>query len=292
MVMGPAGVGKSTYCRVLQEHAANSNRTIHVVNLDPAAEAFEYDVAFDIRDLITLTDAMEELDLGPNGGLVYCMEYLLDNIDWLKNELDNYDEDEYIIFDCPGQVELYSHIPVMKNVLEQLKMWDFNVCGVYALDATFMGDLAKFISGTLLSLSAMVQLELPHINVLTKCDLADMEEVESFLDMDNLSLAASMQGKIQGRIGLYSREINLENGNKNRKTSNLPKLERLTNVIAEVIDEFSMVGFIPLNINDEESIGLIMQHADYITQYGENIEPKQPADEYMDEEIDAPYNLG
>lgn len=55
-------------------------------------------------DLISLEDAMEELELGPNGGLMYCMEYLLDNMDWLKDELDKYDEDEYIIFDCPGQV--------------------------------------------------------------------------------------------------------------------------------------------------------------------------------------------
>lgn len=37
----------------------------------------------DIRDLITLDDVMEELCLGPNGGLVYCMEYLIENIDWL-----------------------------------------------------------------------------------------------------------------------------------------------------------------------------------------------------------------
>lgn len=55
-------------------------------------------------DLISLEDAMDELELGPNGGLVYCMEYLLDNMDWLKDELDKFDDDEYIIFDCPGQV--------------------------------------------------------------------------------------------------------------------------------------------------------------------------------------------
>lgn len=48
---------------------------------------------------------MDELELGPNGGLVYCMEYLLDNMDWLKDELDKFDDDEYIIFDCPGQVQ-------------------------------------------------------------------------------------------------------------------------------------------------------------------------------------------
>ncbi|CAL5411302.1 unnamed protein product [Camellia sinensis] len=31
----------------------------------------------DIRELISLDDVMEELRLGPNGGLLYCMEYPL-----------------------------------------------------------------------------------------------------------------------------------------------------------------------------------------------------------------------
>lgn len=33
------------------------------------------DMLADIRELISLDDVMEELGLGPNGGLVYCMEY-------------------------------------------------------------------------------------------------------------------------------------------------------------------------------------------------------------------------
>lgn len=58
-----------------------------------------------------------------------------------------------------------------------LQSWNYNVCAVFLLDATFITDPAKFVSGALLSLSAMVQLELPHLNVLTKCDLADRSEV-------------------------------------------------------------------------------------------------------------------
>ena len=51
--------------------------SVRVVNLDPAAEYFDYDVAADIRELISLEDAMDDDDLkfGPNGGLVFCMEY-------------------------------------------------------------------------------------------------------------------------------------------------------------------------------------------------------------------------
>ena len=46
---------------------------------------------------------MEEFELGPNGGLVYCMEYLLENFSWLENKLKLLDT-QYVIFDCPGQV--------------------------------------------------------------------------------------------------------------------------------------------------------------------------------------------
>ena len=34
---------------------------------DPAAEHFNYPVAFDVRELVTLDDVMDEMDLGPNG---------------------------------------------------------------------------------------------------------------------------------------------------------------------------------------------------------------------------------
>lgn len=51
-------------------------RDVCVVNLDPAAEHFDYDPLVDIRNFVTLDDVMEDGDLefGPNGGLVFCLE--------------------------------------------------------------------------------------------------------------------------------------------------------------------------------------------------------------------------
>ena len=46
---------------------------------------------------------MEEMDFGPNGGLVFCMEYLVENLSWLEDQIGDYGDD-YILFDCPGQV--------------------------------------------------------------------------------------------------------------------------------------------------------------------------------------------
>jgi GTPase SAR1 family protein len=83
---------------------------------------FDYEMASDIRDLISLEDAMEDDDLkfGPNGGLIFCMEYFAQNFDWLESELGDY-EDDYFLFDCPGQIELYTHIPVMRNLVRFLQ---------------------------------------------------------------------------------------------------------------------------------------------------------------------------
>lgn len=60
----------------MAEYASSINRVINVVNLDPAAEYFDYNPLVDVRDLIQVDDAMDDEDLhfGPNGGLVFCME--------------------------------------------------------------------------------------------------------------------------------------------------------------------------------------------------------------------------
>ena len=129
LVIGPAGSGKSTYCSTLATHAETIGRRVDVVNLDPAAEHFTYQPTFDIRDLIGVEDAMEdeELKLGPNGGLVFCWEYLMSNTDWLEEQINSGVEDgveiddDYILFDCPGQIELYTHMTVVRQFVDLLQ---------------------------------------------------------------------------------------------------------------------------------------------------------------------------
>lgn len=42
-----------------------------------------------------------------------------------------------------------------------------------------------------------------------------------------------------------------------------------------------MVTFVPLNINDEDSISICLQQVDNAMQYGEDEEPKEPKDEEL-----------
>ena len=50
---------------------------------------------------------MEEYGLGPNGAMLYCMEYLEENFDWLEESLGEL-EGGYFIFDIAGQVSIAS----------------------------------------------------------------------------------------------------------------------------------------------------------------------------------------
>ncbi|KAI8811207.1 GPN-loop GTPase [Cladochytrium replicatum] len=252
--MGPAGSGKSTYCATMLTHAEAIKRSVHLVNLDPAAENFEYEPTIDIRELISLEDVISELHYGPNGGLIYCMEYLTNNLDWLTDSLDDY-VDDYLIIDCPGQIELYTHFPIMRSIVETLTGVGYRVCAVYLLDAQFVEDTAKFFSGVLSAMSCMVQLEVPCINVLSKMDLLENKksrDLDRYLDPDPSLLVES---------------ANL---------STTSKFHSLNQAIVRLIDDFNLVSFLPLNIRDEDSVAIVLSHVDNAVQYGEDVEPKEP----------------
>mmetsp|Transcript_14439 Transcript_14439/g.22268 ORF Transcript_14439/g.22268 Transcript_14439/m.22268 type:complete len:311 (+) Transcript_14439:144-1076(+) len=294
IVMGPAGSGKSTYCQAMQSHADTlPRRKIHVANMDPAAETFGYNVDFDIRELISVTDVMEELELGPNGSLVYCMEYLLQNgMQWFQDHLDEYGDDDYLILDCPGQVELYTHIPVMRQLVEALRIWGYEskMVGVFCVDATFLTDTSKFLSGSLLSLTAMIALELPHVNVLTKCDLVSEETVETMLSVESATQLWDWEQNQQEGTSVYSISDELEAMAQEeelqcqkRPTHDLSerqtiaptkksKWSKLTTAISSLLDDYTMVSFLPLNINEPESMNHVLATMDHTIQFEESQE--------------------
>ena len=125
-------------------------RNIHVVNLDPAAETFRYTTIVNIKDLVSCEDVMEFTKLGPNGGLIYSMEYLIENMDWFEDQLGDLGVDDYVLFDCPGQLELYTHLDIMKKVVNCLQKIGFRLCSVCLVDSTFLSDEPKFFSGVLM----------------------------------------------------------------------------------------------------------------------------------------------
>lgn len=101
-------------------------RQCSVVNLDPANDRTNYPCALDIRSLVTLEEVMKDDHLGPNGGTLYALEELEQNFEWLEDGLKDLGED-YVLFDCPGQVELYTHHNSLRNVFYKLQKMGYRV---------------------------------------------------------------------------------------------------------------------------------------------------------------------
>lgn len=259
IVVGPAGHGKTTYCKTMIEHAETVNRKVDFVNLDPANDNMDHakNIVFDVRDLIKVDEIMEdeELKLGPNGGLVYAMELLLDHTDWIVEQLGDY-EDDYILFDCPGQIELHTHYDVIKKLVDLLQSLNFRLCGIFILDSGFFLDAAKFFSATLCTLSTMINLEIPFINILTKTDLlskAAKKKLDDYLEPDTNFLL-------------------IEESSWNTAWSK--KYRKLTKSLARLIDDYSLVKFVPMNMYEEDSLNDIFFAIDEVLQYDEEREVK------------------
>lgn len=165
-------------------------------------------------------------------------------------------DEDYLLIDCPGQIELYNHCSALRTLADYLRAQGWSVAAVYCLDATFFagGDAAKFIAGALQALAAMVRLELPHVNVLTKMDLVapkDRRAVDELLIPDGKALAEQLSVAATG-----------------------PRFRRLNAAVASLLDEFSLVSFLPLDSTDEDSLAVVLGNLDMALQYGEDADVK------------------
>mmetsp|Transcript_75416 Transcript_75416/g.125273 ORF Transcript_75416/g.125273 Transcript_75416/m.125273 type:complete len:322 (-) Transcript_75416:17-982(-) len=242
LVVGPPGAGKTTYCTGMQQLLTALKRPRLVVNLDPANDDLPYECDIDIRELVNVEDVMEELKLGPNGALVYAMEYIEVNLDWLITRIRTATKDvavPYVLFDSPGQVELYTHHDIMTKITQQLtKALDLRLVAVHLVDSTLCVDAYRYISAVLLALSAMMQMELPHVNVLSKIDML-MEHTD---DLDfKLDYYAGVQDLSQLLLTLQT--------NRHPLSAKYCEFHKL---MAELIEDYSLVCFEPLDIQDKE----------------------------------------
>uniref|UniRef100_A0A803PZF4 GPN-loop GTPase 2 n=1 Tax=Cannabis sativa TaxID=3483 RepID=A0A803PZF4_CANSA len=232
VVIGPPGSGKTTYCNGMSQFLQLIGRKVAIINLDPANDSLPYECAINIEDLIKLSDVMTEHSLGPNGGLVYCMDYLEKNIDWLEAKLVPLLKDHYFLFDFPGQVELFFLHANAKNVITKLiKSLNLRLTAMHLVDAHLCSDPGKYVSALLLSLSTMLHMELPHINVLSKIDL-----IENY-------------GKLAFNLDFYTDVLDLSYLQHHLdQDPRSAKYRKLTKELCEVIDNYSIVNFTTLDI--------------------------------------------
>jgi len=250
IVIGPPGSGKTTYVTNMADLLRGLGRRVAIINLDPANEKVGYTADIEISDLVSLEEVMETMKLGPNGGLVYCMEFLWENISWLEDKIAELDKNSYILLDCPGQVELYTTNDAVRDIVTRLTKLDIRLCAVNLVDSHYCSDPGKFISVCLTSLSTMLQIELPHVNVLSKVDL-----VEKY-------------GKLQFNLDYYTEVLDLEYLLDCFPEDNFTKKYRALNeALTGLITDYSLVNFMPMTIKSKERMLAVSQQIDKANGY-------------------------
>ncbi|GAA5992279.1 hypothetical protein JCM10908_000404 [Rhodotorula pacifica] len=304
VVIGPPGSGKTTYVWGLYQFLTALGRPVLVVNLDPAANQPPYEPAVSIDSLISLQDAMDAHHLGPNGAMLYCLEYLEENLDWLTAELDKamthlennppkppsfggggagadseelFDdgaggsvmeedtdgaadaqrpkwrrEDMYVVFDTPGQVELSTNHDSLKRVVAELqKRLGFRLAAVHLMDASHILDASRYVAVLLLALRTMLQLELPHVNVLSKIDLLGQAGQDLPFNLDYYTEVQDLSYLLP----LLERD---------QRTQRFAELNR---TICDLVEEFGLVGFETLAVEDKDSMLRLVQVIDQALGY-------------------------
>jgi len=180
--------------------------------------------------------------------MLYCMEYLETNLDWLESRLNELGKDAYILFDIPGQVELGTNHESLKRIIQRLSKIGFRLAAVHLCDAHYVTDAAKYVSVLLLSLRTMLQLELPHINVLSKIDL-----LSQYGDLDfNLDFYTDVQD-----LSYLENVLNTVS----------PRFRALNMALISVIEDFGLVGFETLAVEDKASMLHLSRAIDRATGY-------------------------
>ncbi len=138
------------------------------------------------------------------------------------------------------------------------------------MDSIYCSSATSFVSVLLLSLSSMMKLELPHVNVLSKIDLLSRYSLGillfalpfSPLDFDfriflfefHIRLFAIVLFLILTIVTLdfnldfYTEVMDLKYLHQYLDSSTSPKFAKLNKAICDLIEDFSLVSFVPLNI--------------------------------------------
>lgn len=243
VVIGPPGSGKSTYCHGCSQFFNAIGRHTAVVNMDPANDLLPYPCAVDIRDFVTLEEIMQEQQLGPNGGLMFAVESLDKSVDLFVLQIKSLVQEEraYVVFDCPGQVELFTHHSSLFRIFKRLeKELDMRLCVVNLIDCFYITSPSQYISVLLLALRSMLMLDLPQINVFSKIDL-----LKSY-------------GELPFRLDYYTEVQELEYLEpyieQERSQLGVNRFKKLTESISEMVTDFNLVSFEVLCVDDKESM--------------------------------------
>ncbi|KAF2863781.1 hypothetical protein K470DRAFT_209856 [Piedraia hortae CBS 480.64] len=256
--MGPPGSGKSTLTNGLQQFLTALGRPCDVANLDPANENIQYTCIFDVRDLVSVQEVMEQHGLGPNGGVLWAMDEVEHNLEeWLLPRVENCSET--LILDPPGQPELMIHHTALPRILERLEKEGNRIVVVQLIDSVVLTRPSLYLSSLLICVRGMLHLPYPLVNVLTKMDNlkavggADLPfNLDFYTEMQDLQLLipALEAEQADSMVGMGSE-----------------KWKGLNEALISLIEDAGLLGFETLAVEDKASMASLVKAIDRASGY-------------------------
>ncbi len=177
--VGTAGSGKSTLVGAYREWMDDAGVDSIIVNMDPGAETLPYEPDVDLREWIALDEVMAEYSLGPNGAQIVAADLMAVNIHKMMEVVSSYKTD-YVLIDTPGQLELFAFRESSEITVRAFGRQDSML--VYLSDPSLCRTPNGFISAMTLGALVQFRLQLPMLNLLSKCDTLNDDDEQRMLD--------------------------------------------------------------------------------------------------------------
>ncbi|MGB9805664.1 MAG: ATP/GTP-binding protein [Thermoproteota archaeon] len=207
VLLGTAGSGKTSLASALQQWLKEKyGFSIKVVNLDPGAEGVAYTSSYDIRRVVSVRDLMLKEKLGPNGATLKAMEIIQKRFDEVESELLKVQEGaDVIIYDTPGQMEVFVFHPSGPFILSRLKKLRSTV-GVFLIDPWLLNSPSGLAAALLLSVITKLRMSIPLVLVVSKSDLVDKGFVSKLVSEPDF-LAKAIEKEDVGALKDVSSEL-------------------------------------------------------------------------------------
>jgi GTPase SAR1 family protein len=239
--LGTAGSGKSTITGALKKYVINRNpeTTAITINLDPGAKKVPYEPDIDIRDYIVLDEVMEKYELGPNGAMILASDLMVNYLDDLKDEIDEYNAD-WVFVDTAGQLELFAFRETGPLIASSLGFSSIKKSVSFLFDSNFVLRPNGFISTLLLAASVQFRFrDISQINVLSKVDLIDEDQIDMIVN--------------------WSQDFQALEDSTNERESGL--IRELSMLISDVFSQLGSTSeLIPISTKEEHGIDLLFAY--------------------------------
>ena len=204
--------------------------------MDPGVKTMPYNPDIDIRDFIVLEEVMTEYGLGPNGAMILASDLMVNFLDELRDEIDEYSPD-WVFVDTAGQLELFAFRETGPLIASTLGLGSIQRAVSFLFDSNLVLRPNGFISTLLLAASVQFRFRnISQINVLSKVDLLSEDQIDMIVN--------------------WSQDFKALEDSTNERESGL--IRELSMLISDVFSQLGSTSeLIPCSIKEEEGLDLL-----------------------------------